>query len=379
MKKIFSLLVVVSAVFLFLCGFTDKSHKPAAPFENQNIRASVWPEANELFRKDKRWLGGDGAYTVDLGKGRILWLFGDSFIAADDSLNRKKAILVRNSVAIQKGYDPASAEIHFYWGRSTSDKPASFFSESNHEEWYWPGHGIMLEGKLIVFLMKIRQRNDFFDVTGWTAAMVDNPDTSPEKWIIKELDTPRNRFGIIIGSAAVTRQDNYVYAFSVDPLDDHPVFLVRWPVDDFFQGFLENPMWWTGEKSRWLRQNQLNSRPPPLFSGGQMEFSVHFDTQRKLFLQVQTKSFWDSSLALRWARNLTGPWSETITFYQPAESGIPEFAIYAGKAHPELAGADLVATYVVNTFDYDRLFDYKDIYYPVFLKISLNHKTGSPP
>jgi hypothetical protein len=377
MKKVLSLLFVLSAAFFFLTGFTDKNHKPAAPFKNQNIKASVWPEANELFRKDKSWLGGDGAYTIDLGKGRILWLFGDSFIATDDSRDRKKAMVIRNSVAIQKGYDPVSAEICFYWG-SKNDKPSSFFSESNGE-WYWPGHGIMLDGKLIVFLMRIRQKNDFFDVKGWTARMVENPCASPEKWILKEPDIPRSGFGITIGSAAVIRQDDYIYAFSVDPLDDHPVFLVRWPVDDFFQGFLKNPMWWTGEKSRWLRQNQLKSRPPPIFSGGQMEFSVHFDTQRKLFLQVQTKSFWDSGLALRWSKNLTGPWSEPINIYQPAESGIPEFAIYAGKAHPELAGADLIATYVVNTFDYDRLFDYSNIYYPVFLKISLGSLTGTSP
>jgi len=377
MKKVLFPLFILSAAFFLLSGFTGRSHKTTPPFKNHNIRASVWPEANELFRKDNRWLGGDDAYTINLGKGRILWLFGDSFIATDDSRDRKKAILVRNSVAIQKGYNPLSAEIRFYWG-SKNDKPASFFSESNGE-WYWPGHGIMIKGKLIVFLMKIRQKNDFFDVSGWTAIMVENPGVSPEKWIIKKLDTPRNMFGITIGSAAVIRQDDYIYAFSVDPLDDHPVFLVRWPMVDFFQGSLKKPIWWTGEKSRWLRLNQLKSRPPPIFSGGQMEFSVHFDTQRKLFLQVQTKSYWDSDMTLRWSKNLTGPWSEPINIYQPAEAGIPEFAIYAGKAHPELAGAELIATYVVNTFDYDRLFDYSNIYYPVFLKISLSNGTANAP
>jgi hypothetical protein len=377
MKKTLSLLFILSIAFFLLSGLTDESHKPAAPFQKQNIRASVWPEANEQFRKDGRWLGGDDAYTIDLGNGRILWLFGDSFIATDDSRDRKKAELVRNSVAIQQGYNPVSAEIRFYWG-NINGNPSSFFSDSGNE-WYWPGHGIMLEGKLIVFLMRICQKNDFFDVSGWNAAMVENPAASPKNWIIKKLETPGSTFGITIGSATVMQQDGHIYAFSVDPLNDHPVFLVRWPIDEFTQGILKNPAWWTGKKGGWVRQSQLKSRPPPIFLGGQMEFSVHFDAQKKLFLQVQTKSFWDSDLTLRWSKNLTGPWSETISIYTPAESGIPEFAIYAGKAHPELAGADLIATYVVNTFDYDRLFEHDQIYYPVFLKINLNSKPSASP
>jgi len=373
MKKSLSQLLILSAAFFLISGFMNGGYPPADPFRNQDIQAVVWPEAGRRFREDGRWLGGDGAYTINLGNGRILWLFGDSLIAADDSRDRKKAVLVRNSAAIQNGHHPVSAEIRFFWGKKNG-KPSSFFPEPN-SEWYWPGHGIKLQEKLIVFLMRIHEKKKFFDVSGWNAAMVDNPDASPDQWIIRKLETPGNTFGIMIGCAAVIRQEDHVYAFSVDPLNDHPVFLVRWPVDEFSQGILKNPMWWTGEKNGWVRHNQLRRKPPSIFSDGQMEFSVHFDTQKKVFLLVQTKSFWNSDLSLRWSKDLTGPWSETIRIYTPVESGTPELAIYAGKAHPELAGADLIATYVVNTFDYNRFFEYDHIYYPIFLKISMNSRT----
>ena len=47
------------------------------------IDAEPWPEADELFRSDPHWLGSDDAYSIDLGDGRVLWLFGDTFITYD--------------------------------------------------------------------------------------------------------------------------------------------------------------------------------------------------------------------------------------------------------------------------------------------------------
>ena len=45
------------------------------------MTAEAWPAADALFHSDPRWRGGDAAYSVPLGGDRVLWLFGDSFIA----------------------------------------------------------------------------------------------------------------------------------------------------------------------------------------------------------------------------------------------------------------------------------------------------------
>ncbi|MGA2661274.1 MAG: hypothetical protein ABSH34_27655, partial [Verrucomicrobiota bacterium] len=73
---------------------------------------------------------------MDLGHGRIAWLFADTLIDPSGKHDRHGAAFIRNSIAIQNGYDPASASIRFYWGRKGGG-PASFFPETQ-AEWYWP-------------------------------------------------------------------------------------------------------------------------------------------------------------------------------------------------------------------------------------------------
>ena len=44
--------------------------------------------------------------------------------------------------------------------------------------------------------------------------------------------------------------------------------------------------------------------------------------------------------------------------------------IYSAKAHPELAGGDLVLTYDTNTFQFDELLTDSVIDYPRFLRLT---------
>ena len=333
-----------------------------------SIAAEPWPEADKLFRSDPHWLGSDDAYSIDLGNGHVLWLFGDSFITPDGVGNRNNSTLVRNSVAIQKSYNPSLASIRFYWRTQKDGKPASFFRGSEGI-WFWPGGGICIDGKLVIFLMKIRQTNTGFrfDVMGWTAVMVDNPHSLPSEWKIQWLETPKNRYNVIIGSASVIYRDDFVFAFGTDSKTHH-VYVVRWPISSFLEGDLMTPQWWTGTISGWIKEPLLDKKPVPLFSKGQMEFTVHYSPLLKQFLQVQTGSFQDPSMAFRVATDITGPWSPLQNFYKPIEAGKPNLIIYAGKSHPELTGADIVFTYAVNSTDYGRLLKDHRIYYPVFLK-----------
>jgi hypothetical protein len=51
-------------------------------------------------------LGSDGAFSIDLGNGRTLWLFGDTLVVKKAGDTRKTAAFLHNTVAIQSGYDP---------------------------------------------------------------------------------------------------------------------------------------------------------------------------------------------------------------------------------------------------------------------------------
>src|SRR5687767_2838197 len=94
------------------------------PLSGRPLTATAWPEADRLFR-DARWRGSDDAYSIHLGGERVLWLFGDTFIARPGSPTRVGSAFIRNSVAVQTGLDPLTATMGFAW-RGTDDEPADY-------------------------------------------------------------------------------------------------------------------------------------------------------------------------------------------------------------------------------------------------------------
>lgn len=336
------------------------------------ITAEPWPEADLLFTRDRQWRGGDDAYSVDLGAGRVLWLFADSFIALKPDGSRRESTMVRNTVGLQDGYDPASASINFYW-RTKDGKPASFFPDSR-TDWYWPGDGVVVNGRLLVFLMKVHaiKTGLGFEAFGWTVVSIDNPQQEPSNWNLQWLNVPKNSLQVIVGSASVFTVGDYVYAFSAqEPIAKHDVYLVRWPVSRVAAGDLREPYWWCGPETQWISQRFLTRQPSVVFSGAQTEFTVHWDATSKRYLQIQTEGFGKATLASRWSEELTGRWSGLRSFYEPAESNQVGALVYAGKAHPELKGSDLVLTYVANHSDFGRLVSDTTLYYPKFLKAKI--------
>ncbi len=332
-----------------------------------SISATPWPQADRLFRSDRHWLGGDGASSVDLGDERVLWLFGDSFIAPGENRDRRNSSVVRNSLAIQHGYDPAAASITFYWGGGDEQPDAFFTAEAG--SWLWPGCGVRAGSVLLIFLMEIQPgRNELgFEPAGWTVVLIDNPDSPPPEWHLAWPEIPRNDSGVVIGSASALIADGYLYAFGArSPGLD--VYLVRWKVADVARGDLLQMEWWTGSQGRWEAGGAPAKTPTPVFTRGQMEFTVHYDDAARCFVQIQTVSLTDPRLAFRSAPRITGPWSAPEPFYSPAEMADAELLVYAGKAHKGLAGADIVLTYAVNSLNPERLLGGDTIYYPVVLQ-----------
>ncbi len=331
----------------------------------------AWPEADALFHRDPRWLGADCAYSVDLGAGRVLWLFGDTFVSTASPPRRRGAKMPRNTVAIQQGYDPAQAKIQFYW-RTVESAPASFFPDRS-DTWYWPGHGVRLDAELLLFFMKVQKVEGGlgFAVTGWAAVAIDNPEDTPDRWHLRWLPVPDNAQHAIIGAASVARRGEWVEAYSpVEPSPRHDAHLVRWPVAALRRHDLSAPEWWNGSAQRWTPQREIDGTLTPLFTDAQTEFTVHYEPRQQRYIAVQTRGFGGADLAVRFAPATTGPWSDLQPIHRPAEATRPRIMIYAGKAHPQLIGpgADLVLTYATNT-DWELCLDDLALYYPRFLKV----------
>lgn len=344
------------------------------PTSSGLIQAEPWPEADALFRAEPKWLGSDGAYSIDLGKGRVLWLFGDSFIATSEKSIRSESVIIRNSVAIQSGYDPATASMQFYW-RTREGEPRPFFPEDD-DVWLWPGHGIVLEDKLLIFLMAIRSSSEGpgFECVGWRAVLVSDFEQTPAEWHLKWLETPENHFGLIV-SGSVIQVGEHVCAFSVEE-PNHDIHLVRWPVAQVMNKDLSQPQWWAGEEKGWVMQQNLVQKPQPLFSEGQTEFTVHYEPVLNQFLEIQSVGFGKADIGFRLADSPTEKWTLIQRFYRPEEYQVSEITIYAAKAHPHLTGADLVLTYATNSLDFARLFASDHLYYPRFLRTSFRNSAN---
>lgn len=350
----------------------DVAAVPRLPVDPPCFEASAWHEADALFHRDDHWVGADGASSVDLGHGRTLRLFGDSWIDPSGKATRHGARMVSNSVAIQTGTDPAKASIKFYWGKADDGSPAAFIPDQADQR-HWFGNGVRVGDRLLLFLNRVRSSSSGlgFESAGWTAWMVDNPDSEPSAWAMRELRTPENLLGILVGFAAALQQDGYVYAFgSQDPVKSHPIYAARWTAEQIRSGKLLSPEWWSGDRTGWLADSSPAPRWP-LFENGQAELSIHWDQASQRFIGIHSQGFGAADIVIRAAPLLTGPWSAPRMLYRPSEYYRPKGMIYSAKAHPELTGADLVLTYNTNSFDFAEQVSDHSIYFPRFVRLAL--------
>jgi len=331
-------------------------------------------EAKEIgsaaFTRDKVWRGGDGAATVDLGNGRVLWLFGDTFIDTKASGKRSNATMVHNSIAIQTGYKVKKNNIRFYHGGKRGN-PKSFFRKSS-KTWFWPGQGVMVNEKLIIFLCEVRKaKNKFgFKTLNWHIAIIDNPQDNPKEWFIDYAEGPKTS-GIILGFSTVLKVKNYIYVYGDDNTSKHKICLARFAADKLAEGDIkeEDIEWWAGDK--WKRKSNTFQTPAFLFEGAS-EFSIYYDPSIKKYIQIQA-FFLKSKLGFRTANHPEGPWSEANLFYTPQNLGKGEF-IYSARAHPELKSKGTLITYNINNKNFGKLVKNENIYFPRFVKIRFGRR-----
>lgn len=366
--------VFLCTLFAWLPGLIQAGQKSEGP--GFRIDVQHWEEAENLFRSDPCWLGGDGASSIDLGRRKSLWLFGDSFICTKGSRSRRDAVMVRNSIALQSGRNPAKASMRFAW-KTTKGIPTSFFPEEG-VEWFWPGSGTLLKRALIIFLVKVRASESELGFTpdGWKAVLVTDPGKDPGAWKLHDLACPATG-EILVGSSSILIRDGFLYAFSTS-WKDNSAYLVRWRIAEVSRGALAKPQWWMGTAVGWMEAKPADLKPVPVLNAAQVEFTVHYEPRIKGYLQVQTLSLLDSCLVVRSSASLAGPWSEPACIYQPPEKNSPGLLLYAGKAQKAFIGADLAFTYAVNTMDKDRILDDTGIYYPKVLKGKITMKRARP-
>ena len=334
-----------------------------------------WEEADALFHQDPRWLGGDAAYSIDLGNDRSLWLFGDSFIATSPNLTRRESTLVRNSIAVMTGRNPLTATMDFAWKESTT--PSSFFPEIG-DHWLWPIDGVRLtNGPLLLFLSEQRPTPGVglgFAAAGFRAIRVLNPDAPPEQWTIQPVATlpaPAELTAAVGNCIAIDAE--YLYAVSVDGEQQHNGRIARWPTFVVGEGDLTEPEWLADDT--WVAQADLDRNPDIVFEDAGSECSLRgSDESYEGWIYVASRGFGASTVSVRAAPAIHRGWEEVGGFTPDGDF------TYAAKGHPQLDSRgtdkrysyDLVVTYADNSFTFSDLLDpakEKTLYWPHFVRI----------
>lgn len=323
-----------------------------------------WPEADKLFHSDPLWLGADGDYSVDIGNGRVLWIFSDTFVARKAGDDRRHAAFIHNSVAIQSGYDPSHATIKFYW-RTRRGEPSEIFA-SEGKAWMWPSAGLRIGSRLLLFSGRIASDNSKdslgFKSVGWNAYWVSNPDVEPSAWKLKAAAESSDS---VILASAVLRDGDFVYAFG-ESEPQHDLFVARLGARELAEGKFGPLEWWSGED--W--QTSASRRRPIQLAAG-TETSLQRDPSGSGFLEINSRGFGATDILMRRAQNLEGPWSGPTLIYRPPESDEPDAFVYAGKSHPELKGAELILTYATNGPD-EKVAKDMNLYFPRFVRVDLH-------
>jgi hypothetical protein len=323
-----------------------------------------WPEADKLFHSDPRWLGADGAYSVDLGNGRVLWIFNDTFVARRAGDDRRHAAFVHNTIAIQSGYDPSQATIKFYW-RTRRGRPSEIFA-SEGQAWMWPRAGIRIRNRLLLFSGRIASDSAKdslgFKSVGWNAYWVRNPDDEPSVWNLKAAAKSSDS---VMMASAVLRDGRFVYLFG-ESEPEHDLYLARLGLETLAKGKFGPLEWWSG--GGW--QTAASGRRPIQLATG-TETSVQRDPRGNGFIEINTRGFGATDIVMRRAENLEGTWGAPVIIYRPPESDAPDAFVYAGKSHAELKGADLVLTYAANGPD-EKVAKDMSLYFPRFVKVDLH-------
>ena len=332
---------------------------------------------NAFCQNSQGWLGSDVAFSLPLNENKVLWLFGDTFIADQkNGKDRENAKIIRNSIGIQTGDLKSINSIKFYW-QNKSNQAKSFFKNGNEQGFIWPLSCVLLNKKLFVFGLRVVQPDHTdvfgFRVIGNELIIIKNPYEDTENWNFQILKIPLNDKLSYIGSNILFDKDFlYIYGFQKG--------IPGWTMDikmivgrlNLFEGSdltdFSKLEFYDKTKTKW--SNNL-SNIKPVLSNKNTEYSVSFvnSIQRYVLVGYQIRS---NIINLRFSENPFGPFTEPTEVYVcPENEWNPNYFCYASKAHSELSESDdeLVISYVTNSKVLQSCLEDNRIYFPKFLKI----------
>jgi hypothetical protein len=360
-------------IFLF-CLFPSGLVGQSIP----DVAVKRLPQYDALFVQEEGWTGADGAYSVALSNEVTVWFFGDTWIGQIKNGRHLNAVIVNNSLAVQRGKNPITATVDFYYDRKKNGQPQAFFRPSDGRGWFWLYDGVLTEAGLYVFLIQVERTTEKvpfnFKVIGTWLGHISNPEALPTEWRVRQSKIPWANFsdsGDILFGSAILRTGNFFYIYGTaadisDGLRNKSMIVARVPVTrlaDFNQ-------WRFYANGKWVSDFTKAGR---LCEDVANEYSVSYVPVLARYVVVYSQDGISKSIMARSAPQPHGPWSDPFLLYQCKEADWHDTIFcYAAKAHSNLADApaELIVTYIANSLDFKKMASDVRLYRPRFLRVS---------
>ncbi|HET6326353.1 MAG TPA: hypothetical protein VFG04_16890 [Planctomycetaceae bacterium] len=404
-----------SAAWLALLALSFASKDRARCYaEDTRPISQVTPDSewNAVFDRADGWTGADAAGSVDLGDGRTLWMFGDTWIGRiRDGKRLPGARMVNNSIAVhptdraQPWRPPDPRSVRFFWGPLDKEgQPTAWLippigpgqaENRDRRDWFWAtGGGVVVsqekgaDRRLIVFLFRTRRDPDGkgvwnFATVGTSLAVIDNVSDSPERWRPRIFDIPNagtrkdRRDGqsleILWGMSAMAQPGTsgdagraLVFGTRKSGPFEMGLLMARVPAE------IERFGDWrfVGESNNFT---SVSTAARPLANGLVSEFSIEqmHNRGRQMWVLVQSEPFLGKRIFVRTAPQPEGPWSPRREIYSvPDVAKNRAYFTYAAKGHAALSRpGELLVTYLVNSQNFGDLMSDTTIYHPKFLRV----------
>ncbi|NND31406.1 MAG: DUF5005 domain-containing protein [Saprospiraceae bacterium] len=319
---------------------------------NQQLIVAEDCHYNLLFtRYGNGWTGSDATYSIPLPDGRIMWMFGDTFLGTVTAQRiRAGAPFIRNSLIIQDGDRMTT----LFGGNK--NQPKAFVSPDDPGTWYWPLDATIYNGKIQWLLGKLGS-NGTGEAWDFAYRSFDLAILDPETFVIEYLETVIASPDVSYGSCLLEDED-FTYIYGIwSSRRSKTVHIAR------VEGKNLQEPWSFYNGSSWIDRPSDHA----IAKNVSDQFSVIKDGN--LYYLITHETIFGSRIFIAESISPTGPWTNRRILYCTPESGENIFT-YNSFVHPELAtSGELRISYNINSFNFADIFADADLYRPKFIRI----------
>lgn len=313
-----------------------------------------------------KWYHGDYGQSVKLPNGKLMWVFGDTFIATAGA-TRSNLLINNTALLTEKGCITALTGPVVNEKETSWIKPTGTNDIPNQEDYYWPSTPFMDGSTLRMFLLHMYNDANGFHVIGVDLATLNTSGAQPKVSSVIKTSASAAGDTTPLWGAATVASGGYNYIFG--SLNKHELwvfgkyyYLARVPVGQTTNS--ASWRYWNG--SAWVKDATAAT---PIINGS-VGLATNVNVYKKsngefVIINKKYDPFGTDLVALK-TRTITGPWTELTPpliapIPLPTPSISPRDHTYLGIGHPwvPLASGKLLVNWSLNFEGWDAFGDHR--------------------